>query len=257
MNGAVRVATPVPQVRKTERKFADRDRVFYVIAAVTMLIFTAGGFRRFYLHGKAPWGDITHQILPLVVLHGLVMSAWVMLFLAQSTLIVLGYRRIHMQVLGRAGAILAPLVVIVGTAGAASSVHFRPEIYAPIGGPRFFLAMMLMQLACFAAFVGIGLANRRRPEIHRPMMLLATIAMMSAPMGRFPYTEVLGFRPPLYVMGPPLLLGALLLLVQWAMSKALNRWYLAGLAGITTASFLSVAVGNSTVWNHLVSGFVP
>ena len=256
MNGAVRVAS-VPQVRKTERKFAAPDRLFYVIAAGMMLVSTAGGFRRFYLHGQAPWGDITHQILPLVVLHGLAMTAWVILFFVQSTLILLGYRRVHMLVLGRVGAVLAPLIVILGTAGGVLSLHFRPEIYVTIGGTRRFLAIMLMELASFAAFVGIGLANRRRPEIHRPMMLLATIAVISAALGRLPYIENLSQRPPIFVMGPPLLFGALLLLLQWAMSKALNRWYMAGLAGLTIASFLSVAVGSTTVWNHLVSPFVP
>src|SRR5579859_1787674 len=99
MNGAVRVATPAPQVRKTERKFADPDRLFYVIAAVMMLIFTAGGFRRFYLHGKAPWGELTHQIFPLVVIHGIAMSSWVVVFFVQSVLILRGYRRLHMMVI--------------------------------------------------------------------------------------------------------------------------------------------------------------
>ena len=257
MNGAVRVATPVPQARKTQSRFADRDRLFYVIAAGMMLIFTAGGFRKFYLHGKAPWGDITSQIAPLVVLHGLAMTAWVTLFFVQSMLILLGYRRVHMLVLGRVGAVLAPCIVILGTAGAVTSIHFRPEIYAPLGGPRFFLATMLMELAAFGAFVGIGLANRRRPEIHRPMMLLATIAMLSAALGRLPYVENLSQRPPLYVMGPPLLFGAFLLLLQWGMNKALNRWYLIGFAGITIASFLAVGVGSTAFWNHLVGPLVP
>ena len=52
------VVTPVPQARKTEREFTDPDRLFYVVAAGMMLILTAGGFRRLYLHGKAPWGEI-------------------------------------------------------------------------------------------------------------------------------------------------------------------------------------------------------
>jgi hypothetical protein len=222
-----------------------------------MLILTAGGFRRFYLHGKAPFGEMTSQIVPLIILHGLAMSSWVILFLVQSTLILRGYRRIHMEVIGRAGAVLAPAIPILGTATAVFSAHFRPEIYRPYGGPRFFLATMLMEMVLFATFVGIGLAYRRRPEIHRPMMLLATIAMSSGALGRFPYIEDLAFRPPLYVMGPALLFGALLLCLQWGMTKAVNRWYLVGLAGITIASFVSVGIGSSTPWNQILSIFVP
>jgi hypothetical protein len=257
MERAVRAATPVPQARKTERGFADQDRLFYVVAAAMMLIFTAGGFRRFYLHGRAPWGEMTHQIVPLIVLHGLAMSSWVILFFVQSVLILRGYRRVHMLVIGRVGAVLAPLMVIFGSVAAVLSARFRPEIYAPLGGPRAFLATMFMEMLAFGAFAGIGLAYRRRPEIHRPMMLLATIAISSASLGRFPYIEPFAFKPPLYVMGPALLFGALLFLLQWAMTKAANRWFFMGFAGITIASFLAVAIGSSTLWNRMLSAFVP
>lgn len=64
------------------RRVAKPDRLFYVIAASMMLIFTAEGFRNFYLHGRAPWGNMTAQIMPLIVAHGLAMSSWVILFLA-------------------------------------------------------------------------------------------------------------------------------------------------------------------------------
>src|SRR6266404_56869 len=87
------VVTPVAQARIAEGPFAKSDRLFYVVAAGLMLIFTAGGFRRFYLHGKAPWGEMTSQIAPLIVAHGLAMSSWVILFLVQSTLILTGYWR--------------------------------------------------------------------------------------------------------------------------------------------------------------------
>ena len=70
-----------------------------------MLIFTAGGFRNFYLHGRAPWGGMTSQIMPLIVAHGLAMSGWVVVFLVQSSLIVSGRRRLHV-VIGPIGGIL-------------------------------------------------------------------------------------------------------------------------------------------------------
>ena len=251
------VVTPVAQARIAEERFAKSDRLFYVVAAVLMLIFTAGGFRRFYLHGKAPWGEMTSQIGPLIVVHGIAMSSWVILFLVQSTLILTGYRRVHMVVTGRVGAVLAPLIVILGSTAAALSAHFRPEIYGPLGGPRAFLATMFIEMVLFGTLVGVGLAYRRRPEIHRPMMLLATIVILSGSLDRFPYMEDLAFRSPLYVWGPVLLFGGLLFLLQWAMSRTANRWYLMGYAGTVIASFLSVAVGNSGLWNRMLRTFVP
>ena len=80
-----------------DRRFK-RDRLFYVIAGSLMLFFTAGGFRNFYLHGRAPWGEMTSQIVPLIIAHGLAMSGWVILFLVQSILILTGRRRLHLVI---------------------------------------------------------------------------------------------------------------------------------------------------------------
>jgi hypothetical protein len=205
MANTMPAATPVSAPKIAERRTSP-DRLFYIVAAGMMLIFTAGGFRNFYLHGRAPWGAITNQIVPLIVAHGLAMSGWVILFLVQSILIVTGRRRLHM-VIGPMGGVLAAAIVILGSTVAPLSVHFSPQVYAMMGGPRPFLAMMFVQMLSFGTFVGIGLAYRRRPEIHRPMMLLATIVIQSGSLGRFPYIESLTAFPPLYVWGPVLLFG--------------------------------------------------
>jgi hypothetical protein len=249
------IATPASATKITERRIK-LDRLFYVVAAGVMLIFTAGGFRNFYLHGRAPWGEMTNQIMPLIVAHGLAMSGWVILFLVQSILILTGRRRLHL-VIGPLGGVLAAAIVILGATVAPLSVRFSPQIYATLGGPRPFLATMLLQMLSFGTLVGIGLVYRRRPEIHRPMMLLATIVIQSGALGRFPYIENLAAFPPLYVWGPVLLFGGLLFVLQWGMSRTPNRWYLIGYAGMVMASFLSVAVGRTALWNGMVSTFAP
>ena len=246
-------ATPSgAQVRRAARP----DRLFYVVAASLMLISTAEGFRRFYLHGKAPWGEMTERIMPLIVAHGLAMTGWVILFFVQSVLIRTGRRRLHV-VLGPLGGVLAGALVILGSTVAALSAHFRPEIYTDLGGARSFLASMWMQMLLFGTLVGIGLAYRRRPEVHRPMMLAATLAIQSGALGRCPYIEDIAAHPPLYVWGPVLIFGALLFLLQWGMSRSVNRWYLLGYAGIVAAALVATAVGGSAMWNGMVSAMVP
>jgi len=248
----VPAAVSAAQTKRTHRS----DRLFYVIAASLMLISTAEGFRRFYLHGQAPWGAMTERIMPLIVAHGLAMSGWVILFLVQCVLIRTGRRKLHV-VLGRLGGVLAGAMVILGSTVAAFSAHFRPEIYADLGGARVFLASMWMQMLLFGTLVGIGLVYRRRPEIHRPMMLAATLAIQSGALGRCPYIENIAALPPLYVWGPVLLFGALLFLLQSGMSRSVNRWYLLGYAGIVAAALVATAVGGSAMWNRMVSAIVP
>jgi len=199
---------------------------------------------------------MTAQIMPLIVTHGLAMSGWVILFLLQSILILTGRRRLHLAI-GPFGGVLAAAILILGTTVATLSAHFSPQIYAAMGGPRPFLATMFVQMLSFGTFVGLGLVFRRRPEIHRPMMLLATVVIQSGALGRFPYIEDLTEFPPLYVWGPVLLFGGLLFALQWGMSRRPNRWYLMGYAGMLMASLLSVAVGSTALWNRVISTLVP
>ena len=83
------------------------ERVFYLLAGCLLLVIVAMGFQQFYLHGRAnTGGPVTQQIVPLVFLHGILMSTWIIFFLAQSSLIVSGNRKLHMS-LGIVGMVLA------------------------------------------------------------------------------------------------------------------------------------------------------
>ena len=129
------LSRPVSAAQITQRRF-NADRLFYVLAAGAMLIFTAGGFRNFYLHGKAPWGAMTSQIMPLIVAHGLAMSGWVLLFFFQSILILTGRRRLHV-VIGPLGGVLAGAIVILGTT-VAPFCSLQPVRLRNAGGPEAF-----------------------------------------------------------------------------------------------------------------------
>ena len=245
----------VAQEQLIQRRSVRSDQLFYVIAASAMLILTAIGFRFFFLHGKASGGgEITSQIFPLVVVHGLAMFGWVILFFVQSVLIVAGNRRLH-TVIGPAGAVLAGIIVVLGSTAAALSVHFNPEGYSELGGARSFLAIMLAEMVGFGTFVALGMKYRRRVEIHRPMMLLATMFIISGSLARCPYIGNLAIVPPLYVYLPMLLFAGLLFLLQWGMTRVPNRWHAFGLAGLAATCIVSVIVGSSTVWNQMLGNF--
>ena len=228
---------------------------FYVIAGSVMLIATAVGFRLFIAHGKGFAGEITRQIVPLVVIHGLAMFSWVILFLAQSILIVNRNLRLDMR-LGVTGAVLAGAMVILGSATAILSTRHNPESDQALGGARFFLATMLGEMLSFGTLVGIAIIYRRRAEIHRPMMLLATLMIISGSLGRCPYIGDFAIKPPLYVMGPALVLGAVFLVLQWGMTRRMSRYHALAFPFVI-ASSIFVIVGHSSLWNQIAGTVVP
>jgi hypothetical protein len=256
MSGAISGTATQSQAQRAVARTLQSERLFYVITGCVMLIVTAVGFRLFLAHGKGfGGGEITRQIVPLVVVHGLAMFSWVILFLVQSIFILNGNRRLHTRI-GVAGAVLAGAMVILGSAAAILSTRHNPELYQPLGGARFFLATMLGEMFSFGTLVAIAVIYRRRAEIHRPMMLLASLMIISGALGRCPYIADFAVKPPLYVLGPALVLGALFLVLQWGMIRAVSRWYALGYSAVVIASFIFIVVGHSSLWNQIAGAIV-
>jgi len=150
MSGAISAAATQPQAQRAIVRSVQSERLFYVVAGSVMLIATVVGFRAFLAHGKAfGGGEITRQIVPLVVVHGVAMFSWVCLFLVQSVFILNGNRRLHMRA-GVGGAVLAGVVVILGSVTAILSTRDNPAGYQILGGARFFLATMLGEMLAFS-----------------------------------------------------------------------------------------------------------
>lgn len=235
------------------------ERVFYLLAACLLLVIVAMGFQKFYLHGTASnGGPVTQQIVPLVFLHGVAMSAWIIAFMVQSSLIVGGNRKLHMS-LGVAGVVLAGFLVIVGVATAIASVHYNPDGYKNLWSARRFLSFMLTNIFGFGILAAIGLKFRRRPEIHRPMMLLATL-FVAGPAGFFRIPLIGGLVmstiPTIFAPWVPMLvLAVFLLLTKWLVTRTWDRYFAVGVAGIIVACVLQFFVANSAWWYH-VAGWV-
>ena len=256
MAGAISDTVIPSQEQSAALRTLMSERLSYVIAGSVMLVATAVGFRLFLAHGKGfGGGEITRQIVPLVVVHGLAMFSWIILFLLQSVFIANGNRRLHMRI-GVGGAVLAGIMVPLGSVAAILSVRYNPELYQPLGGGRFFLATMLGEMLSFGILVVVAIIYRRRPEIHRPMMLLASLMIISGSLGRCPYIGKFALMPPLYVLGPTLALGALFLVLQWGMTRALSRWYAFGYSAIVIACFIFIVIGHSTVWNQIAGAIL-
>jgi hypothetical protein len=169
------VTTPVDAT--LGRKSAERR--FYIGAAVVALLVVLTGFARsYYLKGAFGAPELT----ALKHLHGLVMTAWFTLFFVQVMLVETGRTPVHRK-LGVVGAIVAVLVVVVGTTTALVGAKNGATPGPP---PLVFLAIPLGDMVVFSVLVTAAILYRKRSDIHKRLMLTATLGILGAAVARIP-----------------------------------------------------------------------
>ena len=181
------------------------ERRFFTGMALAILAVVFAGFSRgFYLRAFFPGHPVPPE--PFFAVHGVVFTAWIVLLVTQARLVARGRLDLHRR-LGAFGALLAMLMVVLGTIGALIAAR-RPGGFVEVPIPPLqFLAVPIFEMVLFPAFVAIGLASRREPQAHKRWMLLATLAILTAAVARIPIIERLG--PPAYFAGVDLFIVAL------------------------------------------------
>lgn len=158
------------------------ERVFYTGMAVASLITVFAGFSRtWFLRPYFQFRD--QRLIPLLVVHGIIFSAWIVLFITQTGLIATKRTRTHMR-LGIAGVVLAVMMILVGT----YTALVRANGPSPIPGvhPLSFLTIPLGDLLVFGILFGAAFYFRKRLDIHKRLMLLSTITLLPAAVARIP-----------------------------------------------------------------------
>ncbi len=171
---ATRIPSPIVDAKR-------RERIFYTGMAIAVLITVFAGFSRTWF--LRPYFPQPVQLIPLIVVHGILFSSWVALFITQTSLVAAKRTRTHMR-LGLAGGVLASLMVIIGTITAI----VRANGPSPIPGinPLSFLTIPLGDILVFAILIGAAFYYRKRVDIHKRLMLIGTIALLPAAVARLP-----------------------------------------------------------------------
>jgi len=177
------------QTRSATRR---REHFFYlgIVGAIVVTVF-AGFAPTYYLRSFSD----KDALIPLLHLHGFVFTSWIVLLLTQTMLVATNRVDIHRR-LGIVGAVIAVLMIIVGTL---TAIIRAKQGAAPPGGPPslVFLVIPLTDMVVFPTLVGAGFYFRRRPDVHKRLMLLATVAILPAAIARLPF-EILKAGPPAF-----------------------------------------------------------
>ncbi|MCC6682167.1 MAG: hypothetical protein IT445_14795 [Phycisphaeraceae bacterium] len=259
MSNAIGSSVPVIQSQDSQAIVFKPAKWFYCGTAVLLLVLALWGFSPFYLHGRAyPGGrPIDPRIFAVVVVHGVVMTAWLILLVVQPMLVALNKRRLHMTI-GRFAAGLALLTLIFGNMIAIGSARTTPP-EAMIWGmtPRQFMAVPFIAVWTFALFVALGVYYRRRPDIHRPMMLVATLTVMSAAISRIDplnhlYLGTIWERwfGPFFIT---IVLSVLLLVLRCLLVRRFERWLALGVAAMIALNLFTLNIATTAAWDRFAS----
>jgi hypothetical protein len=153
------------------------DRAFFTAMALASALMMLVGFAPTYFLRRAELPPLTW----LYHVHGMLFTAWIFVFVAQTALVAGRRVDIHRR-LGVAGGVLAALVFLTGVA--VSIETLRRNGGPPLGDPRFFFAIPIGDILVFGALVASGIVLRRRADTHKRLMLLATISILTAAVGR-------------------------------------------------------------------------
>ncbi len=154
-------------------------KFFLVMSAISAGLIFLGFAPSFYLksliHAPPP-------LSPLSITHGVVFTAWTLLFITQAALIARGKPAPHRQ-LGILGVILFGVVLTLGYSTAINAGHLG---HAPPGSPAplAFMALPLIGITGTLVLFSVAVWNRRRSDWHKRLMLASLFTFTSPAVGR-------------------------------------------------------------------------
>jgi len=252
---------PIPRLAAT----AATVEQFYVRIAAACLVVAVVGFTPTYW---LPLFRGTLNVPAISHLHAAVFYSWTLLFLAQTWLAANRKLTRHRE-WGVVGVALATTMVFVGMAAAITSL--KQSTADGFGDAvRAFTVIPVSGLVFFVALFTIALMKVRQLEIHKRLMLVATVSLLQAAVGRwfliFIAPVPLGggpvSPPPVFVTIMPGLLSDLLIVaamvhdrkttgrvhpVYWIAGGALVALQVLRVPLSTTAAWTQVAHWLSTV----------
>jgi hypothetical protein len=232
------------------------DRWFYIGMVICTIITVVLGFAPSLVHTAARNAPPT----PLAVAHGIVYAAWLLIFLAQTTLVATRRISLH-RTLGTAAVFLAPVMIVLGYMTAITMARRGFDLSGDLhieADPFLGMVNPLGDLVPFGILVAAGFLYRHRSDIHKRLMLLATIGgLMPAPLA-----HLIGHFPKLNAMPPIIIIPiALFLFASAAYDRiSLGRIHPVSLWGALAIFVwdlsLNILIGPSAAWHHFARWLV-
>lgn len=200
------------------------DRIFYtsvpaVVAVIVLIGFSPSWFLRPFLGAPPHFGPLS----PLIIVHGIVFTAWITLTIVQPLLIASGRRMLHMS-LGYAGAGLAAAMVVLMILATIGSM--RSGVPPVFPTPYMFFAVNVVGAITFAIIIGLAIARRRDAQTHKRLILLSLVVLTTPALARIPMLDP--FMPLSAFGSPDLIILAGVLFDITTRGKVHRMWKIGG-----------------------------
>ena len=243
MQAAATAAVPVTPTRNSST-----DHRFYLGGGIVLLTVSLAAF----VPGIVDSSSRRAPITLLAAHHGATFFGWLVLYLAQTLLAATGNLHLHRR-LGRVGGLLAVAMIVLGYRTTMGMVRRGFDLSGDLErlGPVILqTSFQLWGIAIFGGLVLGALLNRRRPDVHKRLMWLATAALMGAPVA-----HAVGHYGLPFVLLP--LANITLLASNPVFDRiAHGRMHPVSLWGavffVLFANFLAVVVSPSPAWQRFV-----
>lgn len=234
--------------QRTQPVNRTHERIFFGGMAILLCVVVIIGFAPTYF-----MAGLINAPLPSPILHyhGAAFTLWMVLFLIQSALISAKRVAWHRS-FGTIAFCLPPVMIVLGLIAALNALG-RGVMIGPLD-PSTSLAIPLLGIFSFTILILAAWRARRRPDAHKRLVLLATIELVEAAFGRFPWARI-GLSP---AAGAVTGLGILVLLVVVYDLVSLHRLHRSTMwAAPFTFVFgaFAVPIGMTGPW-HSFAGFL-
>jgi uncharacterized membrane protein YozB (DUF420 family) len=206
------------------------SKFFLAMSIVAVAILLIGFAPSFYLK---PIIQAPPPLSLLTIVHGIVFTVWMALFVTQAALISTGRPAYHRQ-FGMMGALLFGTMVTLGfwTAVTAGKLgHAPPEA----GDPLAFMALPLIGITGSLVLVALALWNRRYSDWHKRLMLAAMFSLTGPGTGRIAVPLGLAAEGPQLSLFVSEILLAIAMVYDQTTAKRIHPayWYGAGVLVVT------------------------
>lgn len=231
----------------------------YVSVAVLGFVVAVVGFAPTY------WVPMLRGTLdqpPIAHLHALFFYGWTLLFLRQTWLVASGRVARHRE-LGIAGVALATGMVFLGLGTAINSLkRLEAAGMGEVGRP--FAIVSVSAIALFAVLFAVAIVFVKRPDVHKRVMLVATVSILQAAVGRWfvfflapdpPPGAGLPAPPPIAVTVIPGLFVNLIIVAAMLHDRRVNGHvhpaYWAAGGAVLAVQLLRVPVSATAAWTQV------